>query len=75
VAGAHFRIHPIFKVGKSSLEDSSCDFLYHWSTNNGNVKLGESMAFGYIDAAGVNATALRAGSEVVNLEVLSKATG
>ena len=40
VVSSHFRIHPKFKVGDEDLSDSSCDFLYHWSTNNGNIKLG-----------------------------------
>ena len=72
VVSSHFRIHPKFKVGDDDLSDSSCDFLYHWSTNNGNIKLGDSIAFGYIDAAGINATAVKQGPEVINLEVISK---
>lgn len=74
VVGSHFRIHPKFRVGGEDLSDSSCDFLYHWSTNNGNIKLGESISFGYIDAAGINATAVKQGPEVINLEVVSKSS-
>lgn len=30
------------------------------------------MSFGYIDGSGINATALRRGHEIINLEVTSK---
>ena len=72
VVDAHFRIHPKFKVDGHDLSDSSCDFNYRWTTNNGNIKLGESRSFGYIDAAAVNATALRKGNEVVYLEIVDQ---
>lgn len=72
VVGSHFRIHPKFKVGDSVLQDSTCDFNYVWSTNSRNVQLGQSMSFGYIDAAGINVTAVSPGSEIISLEVISK---
>ena len=62
VVDSAFRIHPRFKVGSEDLSDCVCDFIYLWGTTNGNVKLGESMSFGYIDAAGINATAKKAGT-------------
>ena len=62
VVDSHFRIHPKFKINNEDLSDLTCDFHYHWSTNNGNIRLGESRSFGYVDAAGINATAIRQGS-------------
>ena len=62
VVNAHFRIHPKFKVDGHDLSDSTCDFNYIWSTNNGNIKLGLSRSFGYIDASAINATAIRKGN-------------
>ena len=62
-------------VGDSDLEYLICDFRYKWSTDNGCLKLGESMSFGYLDAAGINITAIKSGSEVVHLEVFTKHSG
>lgn len=72
VQGAHFRVHPKFKVSNSNLEESICDFEYNWGVSNGNIKLGESRSFGFIDGAGINATAISAGKDILHLEVVSR---
>lgn len=36
------------------------------------MRLGESISFGFLDGTGVNATAIKAGTSVIELEVVSK---
>jgi hypothetical protein len=46
-----------------------CDFDYKWSTEKGLIGLGHSSSLGFLQGGGINATALKEGSEILSLVI------